>query len=215
MSRPVLVALLDGPLPDGHPALKQRIVLAEGSLHPAARLHAEAMAAAMMRSAPSIEIVNLQIFGPRLTTDAKALSDAFGTAAALKPQIVHCSFGLQRRDAAVAAAVAALQKLGAGVVAAAPARGGPSYPAALPEVIPVQGDARCGPDDWSHLALPTALFGAHAQSLTTPEIRGASIAAAHLSGLLAAQLATGLTLAEAVAHLRAKAHFQGREHRLT
>ncbi len=214
MSEPVLIALIDGPLADDHPALKQRIALAEGAAHPAAGRHAEALAAAMMLAAPDVQIVNLQIFGAQLATSAAQLVQALRLAAEQQTHIVHCSFGLTRKDEEMASAVTELQDLGASLVAAAPARGAATYPAALPGVLSVQGDARCRADEWSHLDLPTALFGAHALSMTSPEIRGASVAAAYLSGFLAARLGDGSSRGAAVAALRQEARFQGRERRL-
>jgi len=214
MTQPIVVALIDGPIDDQNPALRRSISFAEGDAHPAARRHAQAMVAAIAEAAPDIEFVNLQIFGPRLTTSAAVLAQALRTAAEERPAIVHCSFGLERRDEEISTAVASLLDSGTTVVAAAPARGAITYPAALPQVLSVQGDARCGPGEWSHLDLPTALFGAHAQSLALPDIRGSSVAAAYFTGLLAAQLASGLARDAAVAKLKKEAHFQGRERRL-
>ncbi len=213
MTAPVVVALIDGPLVDDHPCLRRRVALAEGPAHPAARQHATAMAAAFSQADADIAIVNLQIFGPRLTTSAAILTRALREAAPERPDIVHCSFGLERKDAEMSAAVARLQDGGAVVIAAAPARGAVTYPAALADVIAVQGDARCAPNDWSHLDLPTARFGAHARSRLTPGIRGASVAAAHLTGLLASRLQRGLDGGAALAELQLHARFQGRERR--
>lgn len=207
-----LVALIDGPLPPAHPALAGREDVIEGANadSPAGR-HAAAMAAAILATAPATRIIGLAVFVGQLTTSAAALAAALERAAASEARIVHCSLGLPRPDEAVARAVAQLVAAGRIIVASAPARGGPVWPAALPEVFSVQGDARCGPGQWSLLDLPTARYGASPRHDAKPEIAGASMAAAHLTGIIAAS--PWRDIADARAALDTKAAFRGRERR--
>ncbi len=206
------VVLIDGPLPPGTPGLVACEVLRPGDGE-AAPAHAAAMAAALRAGCPNVCIVGLAVFGAGLTTDAQTVTRALHRAAALHPALVLAAFGMARADAAMEAACAALGAAGACMVAAAPARGGAVWPAAYTGVLAVQGDARCGPGEWSHLALPQADFGACAVAPGHEHARGASTAAAHFAGLLAQRLAGGLPAAEALKAMRREARWQGRERR--
>ena len=212
-----LIALIDGPLAPHHPALMGQVPAADAAPpdSPGGR-HAAAVAQAILAGAPEARFLCVPVFGQRLVTDAGSLAAALRAAA--EAEIVHCSLGLPRPDALVGAAVAALTDSGRAVVAAAPARGGPVWPAACPGVVSVQGDARCGAGEWSLLDLPGALFGACPRLEGDPGIAGAgiagaSIAAAHLTGLMASLLRQGASPRYAIAHLRARARFIGPERR--
>ena len=89
--------------------------------------------------------------------------------------------------------------------------------AAAPGVVAAQGDARCGPDEWSLLAPPQApgglRFGARPALDAWPDVAGASVAAARVAGLLAALRGGGLSRAQAETALQATARFLGPERR--
>jgi hypothetical protein len=176
---------------------------------PGAR-HAAAIARAILAGCPGARFLSLPVFGARLVTDAPTLARAL--AAAGEADIAHCSLGLARPDAGIGGAVEALLAAGRIVVAAAPARGGPAWPAACPGVVSVQGDARCGPGEWSLLDLPGVTFGACPRLEGEPGVAGASVAAAHLTGLLAGLLA-GSSPVAVIEALRCGARFVGRERR--
>ena len=103
---------------------------------------------------------------------------------------------------------------GAVLIASAPARGGPVYPAAYDQVIAVTGDARCAPGEVSDLFGVQADFGTYGGDPSGVRA-GASIAAAHFTGLAAAYLAGHDTAdADALkAHFRAQADYRGPERR--
>lgn len=207
-----LVALIDGPLASDHPALHARIDIpgvAPVVDSPAGR-HAAAMAAAITAGAPDARIVSIAVFAGSLAARADALGEALAAAADTEATLVHCSLGLSRYDPALAEQVSALLRTGRTLVAASAARGGPVWPAALPEVIAVQGDARCNAAQWSRLALPHADYGACPRLDAHAPVAGASVAAAHLTGILA-RLAPPPENARQV--LDAGATFHGREHR--
>ena len=205
-----LVALIDGPLAPGRYGCV-------GCLDPVgapvfdspAGQHASAVAATLLAEAPGAEILSIPVFRGRLTAGVPDLVAALALAAETDAAVVHCSLGLARDDPRVARAVDALS--GRIVLASGPARGGPVWPAALPRVFSVQGDARCGPGEWSVLGLPTADYGACPRSEDGGRIAGASIAAAHMTGILAARG----DLAEDSARilLQEAAAFRGRERR--
>ena len=137
------LALIDGPLAATHPALGRQDFLRHAPAESPAGAHAAALAGAVLAQAPDTVIDNLVVFDGRLATDAATVAQALE--AALGAALVLCAFGLPRDDPAIRAAVAACVDDGTLVVAAAPARGPVPYPAALPGVLAVQGDARCGP----------------------------------------------------------------------
>jgi hypothetical protein len=96
------------------------------------------------------------------------------------------------------------------LIASTPARGAPVYPAAYPGVLRVTGDARCGPAEVSALGGVPADYGACVRDVDgTPG--GASLAAAHVTGLLAAGLAAAATDAAVV--LGRAVRFRARERR--
>ncbi|MDW4497375.1 hypothetical protein R5H30_05225 [Sulfitobacter sp. D35] len=207
-----LVALIDGPLAQDHPALMQRIEVVPSAVEdsPAGR-HAAAMAETILTAAAPTRFLSLPVFPGALSAKVTHLVRALEAAEESAAPIVHCSLGLARDDPSVSKVVARLVASGRHVVAAAAARGGPVWPAALPGVISVQGDARCGAADWSLLDLSTARYGAAPRHPTDPAIAGASVAAAQMTGLLAAMLADGETDPERV--LAERAAFRGRERR--
>lgn len=203
------IALIDGPLPADHPALDRQVLLRPGNAAGPEGAHAGAMADALLAHCPGARLTNLVVFGPGLTTSAGCVGAALE--AARGSALVLCAFGMARRDAALAAAVNRLAATGAAIVAAAPARGGLAYPAAFDGVIAVQGDARCGPGDWSRLDLPHADFGACPALAGRAGIGGASVAAAHFAGLVAGRLSGGTDHRDLVEILGRAARYQGRE----
>ena len=208
----IRVALLDGALPSAFPdlAAQRRFAKADGAM--SASVHALAMATTIHRHAPHVNFVNGIIFPGRLVTSVAVLCDALEWIGQDPPEIVHCSFGLARASLELEMRVRALEKAGSLIVASAPARGEPVYPAALEGVVSVQGDARCKPEDVARLDLPGALFGACVISPEAPDIRGASIAAAHVCGMLAADWAGGA--AETLRVFAHRTRYHGCERRI-
>jgi hypothetical protein len=105
---------------------------------------------------------------------------------------------------------------GTTVVAARPARGQVSvWPSVHEGVFAVQGDARCGPAQHSHLG-PDRWYGACPSVDQRNDIAGASVAAAHFNftGKLATALAGGQTISELEAWLQSTADWTGRERRV-
>ncbi|MEY8800696.1 hypothetical protein AB9K35_10300 [Leisingera sp. XS_AS12] len=187
MRQPALIALIDGPLAADTPGLAARRDMC--ALHPRAAgspadRHASRMAAAIRANAPEAQLLGFSIFPGRLSTALATVAEALRHAAASEAAIVHCSFGHGEASPVLAEAVAAVLAAGKLLVASAPARGAPVYPAGCAGVLSVQGDARCAPGQWSRLDLPGARYGACPGSPGTP-VRGASLAAAHFTGLLA------------------------------
>lgn len=204
------IALIDGPLAVGRSGCTALLdPSGEAVIESPAGQHAAAVAATIRAEAPEADILSIPVFHGKLSARIADLVSALELAADSDAAIVHCSLGLARDDAGVARAVAALA--GRIVIASAPARGAPVWPAALPRVFSVQGDARCGAGQWSVLKLPAADYGACPRAGNGAGIAGASIAAAHMTGILAHRAPA--TEDAARAWLSASAAFHGRERR--
>lgn len=142
--------------------------------------HGSALAAVLLRDAPVFRLLNAQVFTDRLICTAAQVAAALDWLVTRKVRLVNMSFGL-REDRPILR-LACERALGQGVIlmAAAPARGGPVFPAAYPGVIRATGDARCAPWEISFLDNGQADFGAHTRAGETAVI-GASVGCAHVS----------------------------------
>ncbi|WP_346908671.1 hypothetical protein [uncultured Roseibium sp.] len=181
----IRVGLIDGPLPEASPDLAVQARFSEADGFPAAGNHASAMADTIRAQAGEVHFVNAVVFPGRLATSAGTVCAALDWLAENPPEIVLCSFGMARPSVELTGKTQTLLQAGCLIVASAPARGEPVYPAAIEGVISVQGDARCLPGELSRLDLPQATYGACPAATCNPDIRGASVAAAQMAGLLA------------------------------
>ncbi|MRH22262.1 subtilisin [Rhodovulum strictum] len=176
--------------------------------------HGTAVAGVIRRGVPGVQIVHAQVFQDRPVTTAIQVAGALDWLAGRKADVICLSLGLAADRAPLRRAALAAVAAGRIVVAAAPARGGPCYPAAYPGVIAATGDARCGWDGLSVLA--GGVIGAWCGS---PEQGGAgqggaSLAAARVAGHLAARIASGAGFADGAAArdaLAGAARFHGPE----
>ena len=207
------VTLIDGPLAstDRNGGAQRLFIGHDDPMGGNAAIHARSLAMAIRLHAPDVIIDDFVIFGGGLSTRAATVTLALQAALETDADIVHCSFGLPRLDPQMARAVEALLLRGKLVVASAPAFGTPVYPAAFPGVISVQGDARCAPGDWTLLegGASQMRFAAHAGK-ADDLVRGASLAAAHFTGLMANRLQAGT---DPVEGMQLDARYFGRERR--
>lgn len=181
----IRIGLVDGALAQDWPGLAEQswFCQADGSQY--AQGHASAMAETLQTRNSRITLFNAVVFPGQLSTSVQTICDALDWLIENPPEIVLCSFGMARTSVELSVKINSLQQAGSLIVASAPARGQPVYPAAIDGVISVQGDARCAPDELSQLDLPQASFGACPVATRHPDIRGASAAAAHMACLLA------------------------------
>lgn len=193
----VTVALIDGPL--------------NGPDCPAKR-HATAMQHSILRNAPTATVTPFSVFHGDLACDVASVCNALDEATASAPDLVLCSFGLARDAPELAARIVKLAQNSIPVIASRPARGAlQSWPATYPSVFAVQGDARCQPDQWSLLG-PKLWFGACAVFDMRSKMAGASVAAAHFSGIVAQHLERKILDALPLeTTLSQTAHWVGRE----
>ncbi|WP_428670616.1 hypothetical protein [Roseibium sp.] len=181
----IRIGLIDGALPPDWPELSGQFWCCEPDGLPLAQEHAIAMARTFEACAGQFALVNAVVFPGRLSASLDDVCTALDRLIQDPPDIVLCSFGIARSSVELSVATERLLQAGSLVVASAPARGDPVYPAAFDGVVSVQGDARCMPGELSRLDLPQAMFGACPVAAGNAHIRGASAAAAHLAGLLA------------------------------
>jgi hypothetical protein len=128
--------------------------------------------------------------------------------------LVNLSVGLRQAAACLRRACKRAEAAGVILVASAPARGAPVYPAAYAQCIAVSGDARCADDEISWLGSANADFGAYPFLLPGDSASGgASYAAARVSGRIARLLAAGTPGTAIVATLRAQCRYVGPERR--
>ena len=171
--------------------------------------HGTTVARIVLHHAPDARLLSAQAFGPGGRAEAAAVADALRWLIAERARLVNLSLGLPHDREVLRVAVAEALAAGLILVASTPARGAPVYPAAYPGVLRVTGDARCRPGEISALGGMPANYGACARDPDgTPG--GASLAAAHVTGLLALGLTTGT---DAAAILGRAVRFHGRERR--
>ena len=99
----------------------------------------------------AFELLLGQVFLGAEPASAAAVAAAVDWAVAGRADLIHMSLGLKDDRAVLAAAVVRATGSGCIIVASMPARGALVYPAAYPQVIRATGDARCAPEELSHL----------------------------------------------------------------
>jgi subtilisin family serine protease len=174
------------------------------------RAHGTAVATVILHHAPQARLLDAQAFGAGTRAEPAGVAAALHWLINQRTRLVNLSLGLRHDREILRSAVAAARAAGLLLIAATPARGAPVYPAAYPGVLRVTGDARCAPGEVSALGGEPADFGACPRDLDgTPS--GASLAAAHVTGLIAGGLER--TDADVRAILAAALRFHGRERR--
>ncbi len=176
--------------------------------------HGTAVAGIVAAGAPAARLLVAQIFAERLVASAAEAAAGLDWLMAEQARLVCMSFGLRDDRRVLREACARAHEAGVVLLAAAPARGRPVYPASYPDVLRVTGDARCRPGELSALGTAQADFGA---CVLAPDGRtaGASIGAAHAAAVIARMMAAGdaITPDNVAARLSAKAGYRGPERR--
>ncbi|MGH8170992.1 MAG: S8 family serine peptidase [Steroidobacteraceae bacterium] len=159
--RPWRVAVLDsgiGPLPQSARVVGARRFADEGDqvleLPPIEDPigHGTAVASIIASTGRPVELVIAQVLNERARCTAATFAAAIVWALGQRAELLHCSLGLPHDRAVLRTAIAAATGAGVLVVAAAPARGATTYPAAYRGVIRATGDARCDGEQISFLA---------------------------------------------------------------
>ncbi len=179
--------------------------------------HGTYVSEVICNEAPHVRLAVARVFGSRPSTRPAIVAEALDWLTERGVSLVNMSFGLASDRKPLADACTRAADAGIVLIASAPAQGVPCYPASYDSVIAVTGDARCERGAVSVLD-GIAEYGtwcASPERLPHAAISGASIAAAHFTGLSAKWLAAnpGATRQELVAHWRSAARYHGREYR--
>lgn len=175
--------------------------------------HGSRIASLLAEYAPPHDLLCAQVFDDTAATSVAAIVAALDWACEQGVHLVHLSLGLVDDRASLAGAVARAQAAGCLLVAAAPARGAPVYPAAYSGILVGTGDARCAPDEVSRLG--ECRFGGCVEyrSPGHGRGRGASVGAAFVTAAVLAHAQPG-TNADAVERtLASRSRYDGAERR--
>lgn len=222
--RPVRVGVIDSGIGTGESAAGQRVVAAcafsramTGEITPLAPHddllgHGSEVATLIRLNAAHTEFVDAQVFSTARAIDAGVLAAAIDWCVEHAVRVVNLSLGLRADRRLLRDACARASAAGLTLVAATPARGGDTFPAAYPQVIAVSGDARCVDGGWSWLG-DGLRAGASPRPPRPAAGGGASYAAARLTGVAAAFFAQqpAAKQADLLVHLRTGASLVGRE----
>lgn len=129
------------------------------------------------------DLAGVAVFDHRGVTTPLAVAQALDLLVGQGVEMVVMALGLAHDREVLRLACQRAVAAGIMVVASAPARGGPCYPASYPGIVAVSGDARCQPDQTSYFGGQPALFGACVAPPPGVDRRfqGASMAAGHFA----------------------------------
>jgi hypothetical protein len=228
MTAPVRIGIIDGGVSaDQQACLARARDFTDGGSEtdlPDRFRHGVRITAEIRGTAPDAVLVHARAFSDKGVSSPRRIAEALDWLSDESVDLVNMSFGLAADRAPLRDSCARALAAGLVLIAAAPAQGGPCFPAAYEGVIAVTGDARCGRDQVSHLAAGPAWAGSGAvfgtwcaspERLPDAQVSGASLACAHFTGLAARWWATAPRpcAAELVAQFISHADFVGPERR--
>lgn len=185
-----------------------------GETVPDASGHGTAVARILLE-AGGVELVVAQVLDEHCRSTPAAVAAGIDWARQAGVQLLHLSLGLAADREVLRHALQRAVAAGVIVVAAAPARGMCTWPAAYPGVIRASGDARCAPGEISYIGSERVGFGGCPAYAETGgrTLGGASIGAAHVAAWLLKRGAPDLDPAAAVRLLIQGARYHGSERR--
>ncbi|NMG74950.1 subtilisin-like serine protease QhpE [Aromatoleum diolicum] len=177
--------------------------------------HGECVAALVLGAAPSVRLIDARIATTTRPPTPRLVAEAIDWCVAEGARIVNLSLGLAEDRSVLREACARTVGQGVVLVAAAPARGAPVYPASYPGVFAVSGDARCRPGQWSVLDAPAGAAWGTCPDAPGGARGGASLATARFTGIVAKFVVNypEVGLAGLADHLATFATWRGRENR--
>ncbi|EME68087.1 hypothetical protein H261_20180 [Paramagnetospirillum caucaseum] len=166
--------------------------IAHGPARPDLMGHGTALAELIHADAPSIPMVNAQVFGADGTSSPAAIAAGLRWLIDNGVRIVNMSFGLAEDRRVLAEACRSAVQAGLLLVTAVPAMGAMVFPAAYPGTVRVTGDGRCHAghvslidDGRVHFGASPHLTGRPASPWRQSAVAGASVAAARVTARLA------------------------------
>jgi hypothetical protein len=170
--------------------------------------------AEILATVEGIELLDARVMFTGLSSSAAQVAAAIDWLCARGAQVVNLSVGLRQDRALLREACARAVERGVLLVASAPARGAPVYPAAYPGVLRATGDARCAPAEISWLGSTQADAGGHVRT-ADGALAGASIGCAHVCAHIVRWLCAHPAAArdDIIAALRVSASVHGPERR--
>lgn len=173
--------------------------------------HGSALSRLLTQSVAAAELAVVPVFDHRGVTTPAQVAAAIDTLTEQRVEMIVMALGLAHDRDILRQACQRAMEAGVLLVASAPARGGPCYPADYDGVVSVSGDIRCAPGQTSWFGPPGPLFGACV--LPPPgdadSLRGASMAAGHFAAWLWRNFPKRSD--RTVAALAASCAYQGRE----
>lgn len=213
----ILVGVVDSGVAAGFPGLvaARRFDAGGGAQAVDDRIgHGTAVAGLLREHGDAPRLLVAQVFAQAQRCSATQVAAALEWLSDSGAAVVNLSVGLREASARLRCACERAEAAGVILVASAPARGAPVYPAAYAQCIAVSGDARCADEEISWLGSANADFGAH--PFLVPGDRqsgGASYAAARVSGRIARLLAAGTPAKAIAAALHTQCRYHGPERR--
>ena len=178
------------------------------------RLNHGTQIARLLLQGGELRLLVAQVFSGAQRCSAAQLAAAVDWLVEQEAALINLSVGLRQASAELRLACERAAARGIVLVASAPARGAPVFPAAYAQCIAVSGDARCGAGEISWLGGANADFGAHPCAVAGDATSGgASFAAARVAARIARLLQQGMPAGEALATLRGLCRYQGPERR--
>ncbi len=176
--------------------------------------HGSALTKIIAYPSSDVKLVIAKVFFDKLICTPAQIAAALDWQITQGARLINMSFGLHSDRPILKAACQRALKAGAILVAAAPARGKPVYPAAYEGVIRATGDARCEQVEISYLNSPQADFGGHVRAHNS-NIAGASIGCAHVTSAFIQILLQNpdLDRADLFDRLISQARYRGPENR--
>jgi len=172
--------------------------------------HGSEIARILLEDNPGVDLLIAQVFAAQRKCSTAQVAAALDWLIGCGAAVVNLSFGIRQPDAQLRLACERASAAGALLVAATPARGAPTFPAAYPFCIAVSGDARCSAAQISWLGSAAVDFGAYPLALTgNPQNGGASYAAARIAARTACLLGAAVAAAEIRASLQEQCSFHG------
>lgn len=155
--------------------------------------HGTALAGILRAKAPQVELYAVKVFNDRLQVSFSVLEAALRWGIEHRMHVINLSLGTANaayRERCLAI-IAEASAVGTVIVASSPAGQTNVLPAALPGVIGVASDDRCGWREYLYVADDPIPFHAHSRPRPLPgpaqaqNFQGPSFASAHVSALLA------------------------------